>query len=86
MRTYVLQPEPQRLANYRSYAEQARRTLGSIERRRASRKAPRTFAKTAEAARAFVAQLDKIVDAAARRHLCLGRTKSRWSRFARNPA
>src|SRR3954464_6121965 len=27
MRNYVLQPEPQRLANYRSYAEQARRTL-----------------------------------------------------------
>lgn len=62
MRNYVLQPEPQRLANYRSYVEQARRTLVQLNAAAASPDGPTDVRETSDAARAFLAQLDKMVD------------------------
>jgi signal transduction histidine kinase len=62
MRNYVLQPEPQRLANYRSYAEQARRTLVQLSAAASSADGTTDVRETSDAARAYVAQLDKVVD------------------------
>jgi len=62
MRNYVLQPEPQRLANYRSYAEQARRTLVQLSAAATSPEGTTDVRPVTEAARALVAQLDKVVD------------------------
>ena len=62
MRNYVLQPEPQRLANYRSYAEQARRTLVQLSAAATAPEGATDVRDTSEAARALLAQLDKVVD------------------------
>ena len=62
MRNYVLQPESQRLANYRRYAEQARRALAQLSSEVATPTSPRNVSDTIETARAYVAQLDKVVD------------------------
>jgi signal transduction histidine kinase len=60
MRNYVLQPEPQRLANYRSYSEQGRRTL--VQLSAVSTPSDSATADVAKTAGAFLAQLDKVVD------------------------
>ena len=62
MRNYVLQPEPQRLANYRSYAEQARRTLVQLSAAASSPEGATDVRETSNVARAFLAQLDTVVD------------------------
>ena len=62
MRNFVLQPEPQRLANYRSYAEQARRSLDRLGGAPASPASATEVRDVSEAARAFLAQTDKVVD------------------------
>jgi signal transduction histidine kinase len=62
MRNYVLQPEPQRLANYRSYAEQARRTLVLLSAVAASPEGATDVRATSDTARALVTQLDRVVE------------------------
>ena len=62
MRNYVLQPEPQRLANYRSYAEQARRTLVQLSAAATAPAGAADVRDTSEVARTYLAQLDKVVD------------------------
>ncbi len=63
MRNYTLQPEPQRLANYRSYAQQTRRTMAQLSATaRSSEDGGTDVLETVEAARAFVDQLDALVD------------------------
>lgn len=62
MRNYVLQPQPQRLANYRSYAEQARRTLVQLGATAVAPEGATDVQDAVNTARAFVAQLDKVVD------------------------
>ena len=62
MRNYVLQPEPQRLANYRSYSEQARRSLDLLGSVAGSPVTTTEVRDVSEAARAFLAQADKVVD------------------------
>ncbi|MEJ0036680.1 MAG: HAMP domain-containing sensor histidine kinase [Gammaproteobacteria bacterium] len=62
MRNYLLQPEPQRLANYRSYAEQARRRLVLLNAAASPATGATDVRDTSDAARAFIAQLDKVVE------------------------
>jgi signal transduction histidine kinase len=62
MRNYALRPEPQRLANYRSYAAQARRTLVQLNAAGTRTEGAADVRETTDAARAFVEQLDKVVD------------------------
>ena len=62
MRNYVLQPEPQRLANYRSYAEQAHRALAQLSTAPTSPDGATDVRDVSDSARAFLAQTDKVVD------------------------
>jgi signal transduction histidine kinase len=62
MRNYTLQPEPQRLANYRSYAGQARRTLVQLNAAASSPAGPTDVRDLSEAARAFIGQMDKVIE------------------------
>jgi signal transduction histidine kinase len=62
MRNYVLQPEPQRLANYRSYAERARRSLELLSGAPASTESAPAIRDVSDTARAYLAQADKVVD------------------------
>src|SRR6185369_11149152 len=62
MRSYVLQPEPQRLANYRSYAEQARRTLVQLSAAASMPASPIDVRDALSTARAYIGQLEKVVD------------------------
>jgi len=62
MRSYVLQPEPQRLANYRSYAEQARRTLVQLSAAASIPASPTDVRDTLSTARAYIGELEKVVD------------------------
>jgi signal transduction histidine kinase len=62
MRNYVLQPEPQRLANYRSYAEQARRAVANLTAASASSRGATDAREVVNAAEALLAQTDKVVE------------------------
>src|SRR6185369_10929723 len=62
MRNYVLQPEPQRLANYRSYAEQARQSIVRLSAASASSDGATDVREVEDSARAFLAQADRVVE------------------------
>ena len=62
MRNYVLQPEPQRLANYRSYVEQARQAIVRLNAASTAPEGTASVREVSDSARAFLAQTDKVVD------------------------
>jgi signal transduction histidine kinase len=62
MRSYVIQPEPQRLANYRSYAERARRALVQLSSAAAPSEGAVDVRDIANATRDYLVQLEKVVE------------------------
>ena len=61
MRSYLLMPEPQRLANYRSYAEQSRRTLTQLASAALLPEGAPDVAEISETAGAYLAETDRLV-------------------------
>jgi len=61
MRSYLLVPEPQRLANYRSYAEQSRRALAQLASSAALPEGAPDIRELGEAVRVYLEETDRLV-------------------------
>ena len=61
MRSYLLAPEPQRLANYRSYAEQARRSLAQLTTTTTLPEGASEIKEITETAREYLGETDRLV-------------------------
>ena len=61
MRSYLLVPEPQRLANYRSYTEQSRRSLVQLAGTAAMPEGAPDISEIAATARAYLAETERLV-------------------------
>ena len=61
MRSYLLAPEPQRLANYRSYTEQSRRCLVQLAAMASFPEGAPDISEISETARAYLAETERLV-------------------------